>query len=81
MFDLHRTHVKKLRVSSYNQQLYKGILEAWKEVQKAVKLSGTSTALKENDPRIAKLEEHMADLETLMIGMKRVLLSSHFVPR
>ena len=74
MFDLHRTHVKKLRVSSYKQQLYKGILEAWGEVQKKIETCRTSKALKEDDPHVAKLEEHVADLETLMIGMKSVLL-------
>ena len=74
MFDLHRTQVKKLRITSHKEQLYKGLLDVWKAVQREIAPGGNFESFTENDPRIAKLMEKLNDQETLMIGLKQVML-------
>ena len=75
IFDLHRTHVKKLWITSHMQHMYKGLLDVWKAaVQREIAPNGDFKPFTDNDPRIAKLMERLHDQETLMIGLKKVML-------
>ena len=56
------------------QPLYKGLLDMWKAVQHEITPNGQYQPLQENGQRIYTLMKRLQDQETLMIGLKQVML-------
>ena len=56
LFDLHRVHVKRLRVTSHLNQVYKGLGEVWKQLKDDIMSGDKYRPPAANDPQVAKLK-------------------------
>ena len=73
LFDLHRIHVKRLRVTSHLNQVYKGLGEVWKQLQEDIMPGGKYRPLAANDPKVVKLKQKIRHQQTMMLGMEKIL--------